>query len=232
MATLNPTIPAGGGYGGDDASNVLTDYAGRLRRARLGMAIMITPITMLFVSFTSAYVIRRGLPVLDDKSMTYVSDWIGVHLPVRLLLINTALLVISTITMELARRQMARRTALSAVQSIPGVSIGNEMSYPWLAITAILGFGFLAGQWLAWRQLASGGVYVATTPSSSFIYLLTVSHAVHLFGGIVALTAVLVLSMQHRQPERQYIIVDAASWYWHFMALLWIYIFGLLQFAK
>lgn len=232
MATLNPTIPAGGGYGGGDAPNVLTDYAGRLRRARLGMAIMITPITMLFVSFTSAYVVRQGLPTLDERSGQYVSDWISVHLPVRLLLINTFLLVISTITMELARRQLARRTALSPVQTIPGVSIGNERSYPWLAITAILGFGFLAGQWLAWRQLASQGVYVATTPSSSFIYLLTVSHAVHLFGGIVAMAAVLILSMQHRQPERQYIIVDAASWYWHFMALLWIYIFGLLQFAK
>jgi cytochrome c oxidase subunit 3 len=234
MSTLNPTIPASGYGGGDDAGprNVLTDYAGRLRRARLAMAITITPITMLFVSFTSAYVIRRGLPVLDDKSMTYVSDWIGVHLPVRLLLINTLLLVISTITMELARRQMARRTALTPVQTIPGVSIGDERSYPWLAITAILGFGFLAGQWIAWRQLASQGVYVATTPSSSFIYLLTVSHAVHLFGGVLAMAAVLILSMQHRQPERQYIIVDAASWYWHFMALLWIYIFGLLQFAK
>src|ERR1051326_2085755 len=108
MATLNPTIPAGGGYsGGDDAPNVLTDYSGRLRRARLGVAITITPITMLFVSFTSAYVVRQGLPTLDDKSMTYVSDWISIHLPVRLLLINTLLLVISTITMEPARRQMA-----------------------------------------------------------------------------------------------------------------------------
>jgi len=196
------------------------------------LAILIVPIVMLFISFTSAYVIRRGMPMLDDKSMTYVSDWIALKLPVPLLLINTLLLVVSTFTMEMARRQMARRTVLSPVQTIPGVTIGQEKRFPWLAVTAILGFGFLAGQWVAWRELASRGVYVATTPSSSFIYLMTVAHAVHLFGGIVALTAALVLSLGHERLERQYIIVDTASWYWHFMALLWVYIFALLQFAK
>ena len=226
MSTLNPSIPAGG-YGG-----ILTDYAGRLRRARLGMAVLLAPISMLFVSFTSAYVVRQGLPTLDEKSGQYVRDWTSVNLPVSLLLVNTLLLVVSTFTMEMARRQMARRTVLNPVQGIPGVSIGNEKRFPWLSATVVLGFGFLVGQWTAWRELASQGVYLATTPSSSFIYLMTASHAVHLFGGIVALLTALVMSLRHGSLERQYIIVDAASWYWHFMALLWIYVFALLQFAK
>src|ERR1041385_3440980 len=102
MSTLNPSIPAGG-YGG-----ILTDYAGRLRRARLGMAVLLAPISMLFVSFTSAYVVRQGLPTLDEKSGQYVRDWTSVNLPVSLLLVNTLLLVVSTFTMEMARRQMAR----------------------------------------------------------------------------------------------------------------------------
>ena len=226
MSTLNPSIPAGS-YGG-----ILTDYAGRLRRARLGMAVLLAPISKLFVSFTSAYVVRQGLPTLDEKSGQYVRDWISVTLPISLLLVNTLLLVVSTFTMEMARRQMARRTVLNPVQGIPGVSIGNEKRFPWLAATVVLGFGFLIGQWTAWRELASQGVYLATTPSSSFIYLMTASHAVHLFGGIVALLTALVMSLRHGSLERQYIIVDAASWYWHFMALLWIYVFALLQFAK
>ena len=226
MSTLNPSIPAGG-YGG-----ILTDYAGRLRRARLGMAVLLAPISMLFVSFTSAYVVRQGLPTLDEKSGQYVRDWTSVNLPVSLLLVNTLLLVVSTFTMEMARRQMARRTVLNPVQGIPGVSIGNEKRFPWLSATVVLGFGFLVGQWTAWRELASQGVYLATTPSSSFIYLMTASHAVHLFGGIVALLTALVMSLRHGSLERQYITVDAASWYWHFMALLWIYVFALLQFAK
>ena len=232
MATLNPTIPAGGGYDGGDTPSVLTDYAGRLRRARLGMAVALTPISMLFVSFTSAYIVRQGLPTLDEKSGQYVRDWIAVSLPVSLLLINTFLLVMSTFTMEMARRQMARRAVLTPVQTIPGVSIGDEKRFPWLAVTVVLGFGFLAGQWMAWREFASRGVYLATTPSSSFIYLLTVSHAVHLTGGLIVLITALVMALGRERLERQYIIVDTASWYWHFMALLWIYIFALLQFAK
>ena len=229
MATMNPGIPANGGLGD---GNILADYAGRLRRARLALAILIVPIVMLFVSFTSAYIVRQGLPTLDEKSGQYVSDWVSIHLPVPLLLVNTLLLVVSTFTMEMARRQMARRTVLSPVQTIPGVTIGHEKRFPWLAVTTVLGFGFLAGQWAAWRVLASGGVYISTTPSSSFIYLMTVAHAVHLFGGIVALSTALVMSLGRERLERQYIIVDTASWYWHFMALLWVYVFALLQFAK
>jgi cytochrome c oxidase subunit 3 len=227
MATLNPTLH--GGY--DDSGRVLTDYAGRLRRARLALAILLVPIVMLFVSFTSAYIVRQGLPSLDEKSGQYVRDWISVAIPFRLLLLNTFVLVVSTVTMELARRQMSRRTALAAVR-VPGVSVGDDKLFPWLLVTVVLGFAFLVGQFVAWRQLSSHGIYVSTNPSSSFIYLLTASHAVHLFGGIVALLTALVLSLQRQQPERQYIIVDTASWYWHFMALLWVYIFALLQFAK
>ncbi len=224
MASLNPTVPG--------IFTDIADYAGRLRRARLALAILLVPIVMLFVSFTSAYIVRQGLPTFDDKTGQYVRDWISVHLPVPLLLVNTLLLLVSTFTMEMARRQMARRTVLSPVQTIPGVSIGQEKRFPWLAVTTVLGFGFLAGQWMAWRELAASGVYLATTPSSSFIYLMTVAHAVHLFGGLIALTAALVLSFGQERLERQYIIVDTASWYWHFMALLWIYVFCLLQFAK
>ena len=230
MATLNPTIPTSGGF--DGGSNPLADYAGRLRRARLGLAVMLAPIVMLFVSFTSAYIVRQGLPTLDEKSGQYVRDWISINLPVPLLLVNTLLLLVSTFTMEMARRQMARRTVLAPVQTVPGVTIGEEKRFPWLAVTAVLGFGFLAGQWMAWRELASHGVYVATTPSSSFIYLMTAAHAVHLAGGLIALMTALVMSLRVGRLERQYIIVDTASWYWHFMAFLWIYIFALLQFAK
>ena len=108
---------------------------------------------MVFISLTSAYVVRQGLPTFDDASNSYVHDWGEVKLPWGLLLINTAVLLLSSITMEFARRSAARKAALAPVQSIPGVSLGNERSFPWLGLTVILGFGFLAGQWLAWGEL-------------------------------------------------------------------------------
>ena len=143
--------------------------------------------TMVFVSFTSVYIMRRGLPTLDDRTGGYVHDWLQVSLPTGLLLMNTLLLVLSSITVELARRQITRQAALAPVQSIPGISIGKESNFPWLGATVVLGLGFLAGQWMAWRELAARGFYLATSPSSSMVYLLTATHAVHLAGGLLVL---------------------------------------------
>jgi cytochrome c oxidase subunit 3 len=196
------------------------------------MAVALTPITMLFVSFTSAYIVRQGLPTLDEPTGKYVRDWLAVNLPVGILLTNTFLLLLSSITMELARRQVTRQAALAPVKSIPGVSVGEEREYPWLSLTVVLGLGFLTGQWLAWRELANRGFYVATSPSSSFVYLLTGTHAVHLAGGILGLLWAAATSLLRRPVEARRIAVDVTAWYWHFMALLWIYIFALMWFVR
>ncbi len=187
---------------------------------------------MVFVSLTSAYVVRRGLPTFDDSTRTYFRDWGEVQLPWLLLAINTAILLISSLTMEGARRDIARRAALAPVGSIPGVSLGEERSFPWLGVTVVLGFGFLLGQWIAWGELRSRGFFVGTNPNSSFVYLLTATHAVHLTGGIIALLWAGITSLQHKPIEGRRIVVDVAAWYWHFMAVLWIYVFALLALAR
>jgi len=248
MASFTPTVPAlhpttsrgkrgdpppvvGGGDGGrpDPGS---PDYGARLRRARLGLAVALTPIVMLFVAFTSAYIVRQGLPTFDPHTNTVVHDWIPVPLPTLLFLVNTCVLLLSSVTLEYARRQLARQVTLEPVQSIPGVSLGTERKFPWLALTIVLGLCFLAGQWLAWSDLAARGFYVATSPGSSFVYLLTGAHAVHLLGGILALLAAGVSVALNRPLASRRIVVDVTAWYWHFMALLWIYILALLEFAR
>ena len=138
----------------------------------------------------------------------------------------------SSLSAELARRQITRQAALAPVRSIPGVSLGDEKGFPWLAVTLLLGGGFLAGQWMAWRELAARDFYVATNPSSSFFYLLTATHAVHLCGGILVLLYASSTSLLHKRVEKRRIVVDVTAWYWHFMFLLWIYIFGLLWFVR
>src|SRR5712691_3769909 len=163
-----PPSPGGGGNG-QGSSNGSPDYGRRLRRARLGLAVGLTPVIMLFVSFTSAYVFRKGLQVIDDHTQQYVRDWLPVHLPWVLLMINSVVLVLSSVTMELARRSVIREMALAPVRSIPGVSLGKEWRLPWLGFTVILGLGFLSGQFLAWRGLADRGFFMSTTPSSSFV---------------------------------------------------------------
>ena len=96
----------------------------------------------------------------------------------------------------------------------------------------VLGLGFLLGQWIVWQELRLRGFYLATTPSNSFFYLLTAAHAVHLFGGVVALFTAQTIALLRKPVETLRIWVDVTAWYWHFMALLWIYIFALLYFAR
>jgi cytochrome c oxidase subunit 3 len=218
--------------GGDDGrfGPGSPDYRTRLRRARLGLFVALTPVLMLFVSFTSAYLVRQGLPTLDPHTNQLVRDWIPVRLP-NLLLLNTGVLLLSTASMELARRHMKREAAVSASASLPGVVRKDEISTPWLVSTVLLGICFLIGQWQAWRELAGNGFYVSTTASSSFIYLLTGAHAIHLLGGILALFVACGAALLHRPAGARNIVVDVTAWYWHFMALLWVYLLCLLEFA-
>jgi len=229
----NVPAPPNGGDGGDSSSGSnLPNYGARLRRARLGLICGIATVSMVFISLTSAYVVRQGLPTFDGTTNSYVRDWGQVQLPWLLLAINTALLLVSSLTMEFARRDIKRRAALAPLQSMPGISLGEEKSFPWLGVTVLLGFGFLAGQWLAWGELKARGFFVDTNPNSSFVYLLTAAHAVHLAGGIIALMWASVTSLLHRPVEGRRIVVDVTAWYWHFMAGLWIYVFALLAFAR
>src|SRR5258708_6001470 len=209
---------------------VAPDYATRLRRARLGLLVALTPILMVFVSFTSAYIVRQGLPTLDPQTNLLVKDWIPVKLPA-LLLVNTFVLLLSSLGMELARRQFRGEAVLASAGTDSEVST-SENKMPWLAMTLILGLLFLFGQWTAWRQLAASGFYVSSTPSSSFVYLLTGTHAVHLMGGVLALLVASIAAIFRRTFTTRSISIPFTAWYWHFMAGLWVYILCLLEFAR
>jgi len=224
--------PAYGGGGDSGRGDGYPDYGHRLRRARLGLAVLLAPIFMFFISIVSAYVVRQGLPTLDERTNTYVRDWIPVQLPLALLLVNTGLLAAGSVTAELARRQITRQAALAPVRSIPGVSLGQESGFPWLAVTVLLGSAFLTGQWMAWKELANRGFYLATSASSSFVYLLTAAHGIHLAGGIVVLLYAATVSLLHKPVEARRIVVDVTAWYWHFMFVLWVGIFALLWFMR
>lgn len=225
---LPPVLSAGGD---DRSGSEKPDYPTRLRRARLGLVVALTPIFMLFVSFTSAYIVRQGLPTLDPQTNLLVKDWIPVKLPA-LLLVNTFVLLLSSLGIELARRQFRGQAVLASARTAPEGSSGEQNKMPWLAMTLVLGLLFLFGQWTAWRQLAASGFYVSSTPSSSFVYLLTGTHAVHLMGGLLALFVASIAALFRKALATRSIVIDVTAWYWHFMAALWIYILCLLEFAR
>jgi cytochrome c oxidase subunit 3 len=222
----------GGGGNGNRGGNGSSDYGERLRRARLGLVVGLTAVVMLFVGFTSALLVRRGLPTFDQQTNTYSRDWIPIQLPWTLLIINTGVLLASTIAMELARRDIARQMALAPIQSIPGVSLGDDKRFPWLGSTVVLGLGFLVGQFLVWRLFQQQHAFVNKNPSNSFTYLLLGTHAVHLAGGVIALVYAAATTLLDRPIESRRIVIDVAAWYWHFMGFLWMYIFAILLIAR
>src|SRR5262249_34695429 len=179
----------------------------RLRRARLGLLVGLVGIVMIFVSFTSAYVVRQGLPTLDPRTDTLIRDWFALPLP-RLLFVNTLVLLISSGTMGLARRQVAREAAATRTAFRNLGAAWGRWNASWLALTVVLGFSFLAGQWAAWRELSARGFYVSTNPSSSFFYLLTGTHGVHLLGGVLALLVAVIAALLRRPIESRLVILD------------------------
>jgi cytochrome c oxidase subunit III len=225
--------PPGHGGGGDNGpGDGSYDYGRRLYRARLGLLLALTSICMLFVTITVVFfVMRHGAVVLDPTSGNYIRRWVSLALPVRLLVFNTLILLASSFTIERARRSLAREMVLAPVRSIPGIAVEREHGIPWLGITVVLGMLFLLGQWMAWHGLAARGLHVFTGVPSTFFYILTGAHAVHLSGGLMVLFYAGVISLLQRGIEHRRIVVEVASWYWHFMSGLWVYIFALLEFG-
>jgi cytochrome c oxidase subunit 3 len=117
---------------------------------------------------------------------------------------------------------MARKVVLAPVLEIPGISLGKDRAVPWLPITAALGFAFLAGQGLGWRQLASSGYLLHGSRASAFFYLMTILHAIHLSGGLLALLYAVTMPWLNKALESRRLVVDIAAWYWHFMTALWL----------
>jgi len=219
---------SGGRGGGDDQPS----YGERLRRYRLGVLLALSSVVMLFVSFTTAYVVRKAGAVWDPARNDYISNWAPLALPIGILLCNTFVLVVSSVTLEIARRRAAEDVVLAPIADIPGIRVSVNHALPWVWTTIALGLVFLAGQAYAWHELRLANVTFATHVGVSFFFILTGVHAVHLAGGILALLYAGLTPWLHRSPETRRIVIDVTAWYWHFMGVLWVYIFALLYFAR
>jgi cytochrome c oxidase subunit 3 len=191
--------PRPDGDGGDDESR---GAAGDSRR--FGLWLFLGSLTMLFVGFSSAYVVRRAS-----------ADWAPLEAP-RILWLNGAVLLASTAALEIARRRL-RAWDVAGTQG-------------WLALTGVLGGLFLAGQLMAWRTLARLGVYLASNPHSSFFYVLSGLHALHLAAGLIWF-AVVMWKVRRLAYTPGGDGLGLFATYWHFLTALWVYLFVLLFLA-
>ena len=169
---------------------------------QLTVLALLGTVSMLFAGFASAYLVRRA-----------GTDWHHVPLP-GILWFNSILLLTSSVTIEAARTAQ-RRGWLGGTR-------------PWVAGSEILGLAFLAGQVVAWRQLAAQGVYLPSNPYSSFFYTLTALHGLHLLGGVLALSYLLWRISRSNGVRIDPDVLDSCATYWHFVDGLWILLYFLL----
>jgi len=227
-------IPHRRGYGGGDdgdhgSPGDFQSREQRMRRYRIGMTLCIISVTAIFILLTVVYVFRMGKGRYDENTRTWVRDWIPLTLPYLQLWLNSLLLFLSSATLELARRSMGSKEEFAAMGIVPP---RMKRDMPWLGITVLLGFCFLAGQILVWNSLHHQGVFLESNPSRSLFYILTGTHAVHLLGGLAVLLYAVAGRLMAIRFESQKIAVEVTSWYWHYLAFLWFGIFALVHFAR
>jgi cytochrome c oxidase subunit III len=192
--------PGGGGPGGEgenggERPEVFYDPA------RFGLWLFLGTLTMMFIGFTSAYMVRRLSP-----------DWAQLKPPGQLW-VNTLVLLASSGTLEAARRRLRG-------WNVAGVA-------PWLLATGGLGALFVVGQLAAWSVLVSRGYFVSSNPHNSFFYLLSGVHGLHLVVGLIWFAVVLVKARRLAYTPGEDGLGMFAI-YWHFLTGLWIYLMFLL----
>jgi cytochrome c oxidase subunit 3 len=222
----------GGNGEGDDKNDRRNNGDGareRISRARVGMFFTLFVVVMLFVALVSADLVTKANGHFNAHNV-YVKEWHPTAVP-SILWLNTVLLILSTFTAEVARRSMFREHDLMEEWLGIGRPISRRATV-WLSVTLVLGLAFLAGQWRAWLELAARHAVLRSNPSSHFFYLLTATHAVHLFFGIAALVAALIVLQRSRRLATRQVFVDSTVWYWHAMGLLWICLFALLEYGQ
>ncbi len=189
-------ISSNGGGGGAGGGYA---YALPINPTKFGLWLFISAIIMLFSALTSAYIVRHS-----------AGNWLNFEMP-GIFWINTLILILSSLTIQLSYLQLKR---------------DNISSFKILfLVSALLGISFLIGQVIGWGQLRDMGIYVNTNPSSSFFYLLTGAHAVHLAGGVISLIYVLVKALSGHYNSKNKLGVELCVTYWHFLDILWLYLF-------
>jgi cytochrome c oxidase subunit 3 len=172
-------------------------------QVRLGLWMFLATVTMLFAAFTSAYIVRRS-----------GSDWHAIALP-PILWLNTAILGASSVGLEWAERSgRGNRWTRASVASAGSV---------------LLGVAFVCGQVVAWRQLAAAGVYLPSNPYSSFFYMLTAAHALHVVAALCVLTWSASATGDARRDVRAWRHrMEVGRTFWHYLGLIWVFLFLLM----
>ena len=160
----------------------------------------IISIIMFFAGLTSAYIVRKA-----------EGNWLEFGMPIWFK-ISSIIVLLSSISLWIATKKIKNGQS------------GTNL----LIITLLIGLCFTVSQVQGWKDLVSQGVYLTgegSNPSGSFIYVLTLAHLIHLIGGLVGLIILIIKSALNKISFENPLSVELMSIYWHFIGLLWLYLF-------
>jgi len=166
---------------------------------KFGMWLFIITVIMIFVSLTSAYVVKKG-----------AGDWQYIEMP-QLFQLTTIIIVLSSVSMHFAYISAKRNNLFN-------IRLG-------VVVTAIMAVAFIIGQIQAWGELVDQGAYFVGNPAGSFIYVFTGLHVAHLVGGIIFLIIVLISAFRYQVHSKRLARIEMCTTYWHFLGGLWMYLY-------
>lgn len=182
--------------------SVNSKQAHRRKVAKPLLWIGMVSIIMMFAGLTSGYIVRRA-----------EGNWIVFEMP-QIFYLSTVLLALSSVALVVARRAVKRSQYNSVKMGV--------------ALAFLLGVGFLFSQVEGWRQLVDIGVYF-TGPGSnaagSFFYVITLAHVLHVVAGLIVLAVMFRKAILQKYSAEDYLGLDLGMMFWHFLGVLWLYLF-------
>lgn len=171
-----------------------------------GLWLFLASVFMIFMSLTSAYIVRRA-----------DGNWTVFDLP-SLFWLTTVVILLSSVTMQWAYFS-AKKDNQSTTQLM-------------VILTLILGVVFLVGQFYGWKQLVTDKVYLVGNPSGSFVYVITGLHGLHIVSAVLAVMLLLVAVIRKKVNSRNMLRIEMCTVYWHFLGVLWLYLFVFLIYSR
>ena len=179
--------------------NAVIDQRKKIHPHKFTMWIAIGSIIMMFAGLTSAYIVKRDQP-----------GWTRFEMP-RIFWYSTTIILLSSLTMQMALRSFRERRMKHYQQLI--------------TITTVLGIVFVILQWLGFSELWNGGITFEGSGAGQFLYVIAGLHALHVIAGVIALIIIFVRAYSLRVRNYNSVPVEIMSTYWHFVDILWIYLF-------
>lgn len=178
---------------------IVNEQRKRIHPHKFTLWVALGSIIMMFAGLTSAYVVKRDQP-----------GWTTFSIP-KAFWYSTTVILVSSLTIQMALKAFKDR---------------EMMRYRnYLTLTAVLGVLFVFLQWTGFRQIWRTGITLHGSGGGQFLYVIAGLHAVHVLGGIIALMIIVARAFATRTRSYNSVPVEVMSTYWHFVDLLWIYLF-------